>query len=332
MNNRLDGYAKSACLLFFLGIEKSLEILKHLDKSVIKKIIYKLLEPDILSKDNIEISLNDYKHSLKNILYKKKKDKNNYLNSILFNIFDKKEINVFLNKIKNKKLFFKNVNKISLYNYKDVYMILKKEHPQIVSILLTYLENKKVVKILSLYKRKYRFNILHRMLNFKGIKKNFENEFFIIINSLFAKKKKYKKNKYCYIKNLLNFFSKQDKIYMLKNIFKDDNKIKKKIICQIFSFEDIFYLNDNNIYVLLKYINKKILYKSIYNLPEKFKKKFLINMSKKQLNYFIKNIGKEHKDFSLNKINISKKNVVKMLKTLLKKNVLLLKDLEKIYD
>ncbi|WP_343154829.1 FliG C-terminal domain-containing protein [Buchnera aphidicola (Pseudoregma panicola)] len=331
MNKDIDGYTKSACLLFFLGIKKSIEILKHFNLNDKKKIILKLSDASTLSKKNIDISIKCYKEHYKNLFFNKKKYFNIYFESIINKSFDKKDNLFLIDNIKNKKKFFKNIKKINSNDAKYCYLILKKEHPQIISIFLKYLNKNKSFKILSFFKKNYKYEIIKRMFNNKKLNKFSENEFFKIINSIFKKKKIKKKYNFNEAIKIFNLFSKKEKIFMLKNCFKKNNSIRKKIICEMLSFEDIFNINDNNIYILLKYVKKKILCMSIKNLEEKFKNKILANMSKRQLYYFFEIIKDSNLKISDLDIKNSRNSILHTLKILLKKNILILEDIEKIY-
>ncbi|WP_343189992.1 FliG C-terminal domain-containing protein [Buchnera aphidicola] len=331
MNNNIDGYTKSACFLFFLGIKKSTKILNHLDLEEKKKIIFKMSDLSIFSKKNINIAINSYKKYYKKIFFEKNDYVKNYFNSIISRSFNDKERNKLFNIIKIKKEFLKNVKKANLKSSKNCYLILNKEHPQIIAIFLKYLNKKKSIKILSFFNKNYRYEIIRRMFKIKHMNKFSKENFFKIINHIFKEKKNIKYSNFEYVIKIFKSLSKKEKVYMLKNFFEKEDDIKKKIICEIFSFEDIFKMNNKNVYILLKYVNKEILYISIINLFEKFRNKFLKNMSKIQLNYFFKMIKENNLKFSKKDILISKQNILKILRFLLKKNILILKDLEKIY-
>ncbi|BGI51294.1 MAG: flagellar motor switch protein FliG [Buchnera aphidicola (Ceratovacuna japonica)] len=331
MNNSISGYTKSACLLFFLGVKKSKKILRHFTEDEKKKIIYKLSDSSIFSNRNIDVAVKCYKEHCKKLIFNKKKYFNNYFESVINKSFNKKDRLFLIDSIKNKKIFFKNVEKTNLSNAKNCYFIFRKEHPQIIAVFLKYLDKKKSFKVLSLFKKKYRYEIIRRMFEIKKISVSSKNEFFKIVNYLFKKKDLLKKYNLCKSMKIFNLFSKKEKINILRNCFKENFHIRKKIICEMFTFKDIFKMKNDNINILLKYINKKILYKSITNLKEKFRNKILANMSKKQLYYFFKMIKNGNLKFSKENIKNSRKNILDVLKLLLEKNILILKDMEKIY-
>ncbi|WP_343184084.1 hypothetical protein RJK19_00280 [Buchnera aphidicola (Ceratovacuna keduensis)] len=154
MNNSIDGYTKSACLLFFLGIKKSIKILKYFNVDEKRKIILKLSDTSILSKKNIDISIKSYKEYYKNLFFNKKKYFNSYLKSIVNKSFNKEDSLFLIDSINNKSTFLKNVKKANSINAKNCYLIFKKEHPQIISVFLKYLNKKKSFKILSFFEKK----------------------------------------------------------------------------------------------------------------------------------------------------------------------------------
>ncbi|WP_343189136.1 FliG C-terminal domain-containing protein [Buchnera aphidicola (Chaitoregma tattakana)] len=331
MNNSINGYTKSACLLFYLGIKKSIKILKFLTKTEKNKIICKLSDPSILSKENIDSAIESYKKCYKNEILRKKDSFKNYFNIILSKFFNKKERYYFINEINTKKVFLKNVKRVNLNSSKNCYIVLRGEHPQIIAAFLKYVDHRKSMKILSFFNKKDRNEILRRMFEIQSMNQFSKNEFFKIINDVFKKEKSHKLNTFDKAINVFKLFTKKDKVYILKNFFKNNSNIKKEIICLMFSFEDIFFLKNCSISILLKYVDKKVLYISMLDLSEKFKKIFLMNMSKKQLNYFFHMFQKENFSSSPISIKCSKDKILKTLQLLLKKDVLILKDLEKIY-
>jgi flagellar motor switch protein FliG len=185
----LNGTEKSALLLMSIGADQASEILKHLTPFEIQELVTSMVNINQCSNTILNTVLCEcYDLFLKknNLICN---NDENYISDLLTKTLGEKQGRILLDEaleIRNIKMC------IQEFNYMEsekVVSLLEKEHPQILTTILIYLDKNQAAKILSGLSEEKRTEIVLRIAEFNGIEESNLIDLKKIIDNLSKRKK-----------------------------------------------------------------------------------------------------------------------------------------------
>ncbi|ANF16883.1 hypothetical protein XW81_00340 [Buchnera aphidicola (Schlechtendalia chinensis)] len=283
----LDGIKKSAILLITIGIDRATEVLKELSFLEIQDLIACMLNLSKIPSSYVDQVISEYDNyvSLDNssIAMVNK----NYVVSLSKKVLGDEIANNFLNEVKDNKDIFYGIEQLNKISPKNIFYLIKNEHPQVIATILIYLDRSKVVEILSFFEDRLELEIISRIANFTSLQKSGKKEFIKIINDLLKKNKEvsFKKNGIKTVIELLKLMTYDREKHIIGRIEKFNQKLANIIKSESFIFENIVNLDDSYIKRLIKETTLDELSIAITSSSALLKEKIFKNLSKKDSDY-----------------------------------------------
>jgi flagellar motor switch protein FliG len=162
--------------------------------------------------------------------------------------------------------------------------IIRFEHPQIMSIVLAYLESDHAAEVLNYLPEHLRTDLLMRISTLDGIQPSALNELDEILEKQFSGNNKFKSSQVGGVKmaaNILNFMDPSTEGAIIEQISKVDEELSQEIQDLMFVFDNLAEVADRDIQSLLREVSSDSLVLALKGADDAIKDKILNNMSKR---------------------------------------------------
>lgn len=167
---------------------------------------------------------------------------------------------------------------------KAIFEIVRNEHPQIVSIILSFLDPDQSAEILKLFPDRDRVDLVLRMATLESIQPAALDELNKIMEKHFSGNANLQKSNIGGIKttaNILNFVDSAIEGDIIDSIKDIDPDLAQKIEDLMFVFENLVDLDDRSLQTLLREVSSDTLVIALKGADEALKEKIFKNMSKR---------------------------------------------------
>jgi flagellar motor switch protein FliG len=162
--------------------------------------------------------------------------------------------------------------------------IIRLEHPQIIAIVLAYLDSDQASEILNVLPEKTQADILMRIAQLDGIQPQALKELDEIMEKQFAGNNNLKSSSVGGIKsaaNILNFMESAAESAIMDNIRETDGDLGDQIQDLMFVFDNLADVDNSGIQSLLREVSTESLVFALKGADEAVKEKIFGNMSKR---------------------------------------------------
>ena len=280
--SKLEGVEKAAILLLSLSEEDAAQILKHLEPKQVQKLGSEMVKVDDMTQTKIT---SVHKHSTEEI--------QNY-STIGFQSQDfvKRALTAALGEDKAANLIdqilmgsgAKGLDSLKWMDSKQVASIIRNEHPQIQTIVLSYLEPEQSAEILAQFPEKVRLDLLMRIANLEEVQPAALQELNEIMEKQFAGQAGTQAAKMGGLKsaaNIMNYLDTAIEGQLMDAIREQDEEMSQQIQDLMFVFDNLVDVDDKGIQAILREVQQDALLKSIKGADEELKNKIMKNMSKR---------------------------------------------------
>jgi len=280
--SKLEGVEKAAILLLSLSEEDAAQILKHLEPKQVQKLGSEMAKVDDMTQTKIT---SVHKHFIEEI--------QNY-STIGFQSQDfvKRALAAALGEDKAANLIdqilmgsgAKGLDSLKWMDSKQVASIIRNEHPQIQTIVLSYLEPEQSAEILAQFPEKVRLDLLMRIANLEEVQPAALQELNEIMEKQFAGQAGTQAAKMGGLKsaaNIMNYLDTAIEGQLMDAIREQDEEMSQQIQDLMFVFDNLVDVDDKGIQAILREVQQDALLKSIKGADEELKNKIMKNMSKR---------------------------------------------------
>ena len=280
--DKLDGVDKAAILLLSLSEEDAAQILKHLEPKQVQKVGMAMAALDDLSQAKISAVHNFFIEQIQSF------------STIGFQSEDfiKKALTAALGEDKAASLIdqivmgsgAKGLDSLKWMDSKQVANIIRNEHPQIQTIVLSYLEPEQSAEILSQFPEKVRLDLTMRIANLEEVQPAALQELNEIMEKQFAGQAGAQAAKMGGLKavaDIMNYLDTNVEGQLMDSIREHDEEMSQQIQDLMFVFENLMDVEDRGIQAILREVQQDVLMKAIKGTDEALKEKILGNMSKR---------------------------------------------------
>ena len=280
--SKLEGVEKAAILLLSLSEEDAAQILKHLEPKQVQKLGTELAIVDDMTQTKITAV---HKHFIEEI--------QNY-STIGFQSQDfvKRALTAALGEDKAANLIdqilmgsgAKGLDSLKWMDSKQVASIIRNEHPQIQTIVLSYLEPEQSAEILAQFPEKVRLDLLMRIANLEEVQPAALQELNEIMEKQFAGQAGTQAAKMGGLKsaaNIMNYLDTAIEGQLMDAIREQDEEMSQQIQDLMFVFDNLVDVDDKCIQAILREVQQDALLKAIKGADEELKDKIMRNMSKR---------------------------------------------------
>ena len=280
--SKLEGVEKAAILLLSLSEEDAAQILKHLEPKQVQKLGTEMAKVDDMTQTKITAV---HKHFIEEI--------QNY-STIGFQSQDfvKRALTAALGEDKAANLIdqilmgsgAKGLDSLKWMDSKQVASIIRNEHPQIQTIVLSYLEPEQSAEILAQFPEKVRLDLLMRIANLEEVQPAALQELNEIMEKQFAGQAGTQAAKMGGLKsaaNIMNYLDTAIEGQLMDAIREQDEEMSQQIQDLMFVFDNLVDVDDKGIQAILREVQQDALLKAIKGADEELKDKIMRNMSKR---------------------------------------------------
>ncbi|HIC09603.1 MAG TPA: flagellar motor switch protein FliG [Aquificales bacterium] len=206
---------------------------------------------------------------------------------------------------------------------KQLATLLRKEHPQIIAVILALLTPSKAARVLKEFPSDLRLEVVKRMATLESIP---ADRIKVIAESFLRELKEFvgediKIDGTKQVATILTSLDKYTAEEILTAIESENPELAEKIRDRMFTFEDIVKLDDKDILEILKAVDKQTLAVALKDAPREILDKFLRNMSKRAAQIFVEDMeamGKVKKS----EIYRARRQIVKIIKRLIEQGII----------
>jgi len=277
------GVERSAILLMSLGEEDAAEVLKHMTPKEVQKLGEAMTNLKKINKEDVSGVLSEFCGEIESqtSLGIGSED---YLKKVLIGALGEDKANNIIDRILLGR-HSKGLEALKWMDPRAVAEIIRLEHPQIISIVLSYLDSDQAAEVLSALPERARPDILMRIASLDGIQPNAIHELDDILEKQFSGNTDNVKSAGVgglkTAANILNFMDSSVEGTIMDQVREADGDLSESIEDLMFVFENLIDVDDRGIQSLLREISSENLVLALKGSDEGVKTKILKNMSKR---------------------------------------------------
>lgn len=278
----LTGVEKAAILVMTLGEDKAADILKHVGPKEIHKISTAMAAISNVTKDTATQILREFNHAAGNET-SLGIGSQEFLKNVLINALGEDKAASIIDRV----LMGDNVSGLEQLKWLDprgIVEIIKLEHPQIIAVILSYLDADLSADVLVLLPENTRTDIILRIATLDGLQPTAISELNDVISRQFSGKEHVKSSSVGGIKaaaKILNLMEQSSETIIMEQVTEFDSELGDKLQDLMFVFDDLANVDDRGIQSLLREISSETLIVALKGSDEGIKTKIFTNMSKR---------------------------------------------------
>jgi flagellar motor switch protein FliG len=279
---KISGIDKAAILLLSLGEEAASEVLRHIGPKEVHKISSAMAEMRNISTAQVQNVITDFS-TLLGSETSFGIGSQDYLRSVLVKALGEDKAGSIIDRV----LMGENVSGLEQLKWMDpraIAEIIKLEHPQIIAVVLSYLDSELSAEVLTLLPEGIRSDIILRMATLDRLQPSALVELNSVIEKQFTGNDHVKsstvggKNTAA---NLLNMIEPSMEAVIIDGVSEIDSELAERIQDLMFVFDDLATIDDKGIQMLLREISSETLVTALKGSDEGIKQKIFTNMSKR---------------------------------------------------
>lgn len=280
--SKINGTERAAILLLSLGEQDAAAVLKHMGPKEVQKVGAAMATLSNVSKDQVAAVLEDFANTVENQTALGVGSEE-YIRKVLVSALGEDKAGGVIDRI----LLGRNTKGLEALKWMDpraVAEIIRLEHPQIIAIVLSYLEADHSAEVLGHLPERTRPDILMRIASLDGIQPSALHELDEILEKQFSGNTNVKSSSVGGVKaaaNILNFVDSSLEGAIMDTIREIDADVGQKIQDLMFVFDNLAEVDDRGIQALLREVSSDSLLLALKGSDELIKEKIFKNMSKR---------------------------------------------------
>ena len=165
---------------------------------------------------------------------------------------------------------------------KSIAEIIRLEHPQIIAIVLSYLESDSAAQVLANLPEDTRAGILMRIATLEGVQPAAIKELDTIMEKYFSDTENVKSSKVGGEKtaaDILNLIDSSIENKMMEQVRTENEDLAARIEDQMFVFDNLREVDDRGVQTMMREVSTDLLALALKGVDDEMQKKFLKNMS-----------------------------------------------------
>lgn len=276
---KMNGLEKAALLLLTLGEDTSALILQHMNPKQVQSIGAAMAATENITRPQIEYVIDDFLDHLETQT-SLGIGNDDFIRGMLEKALGDKAGNVI-----DRILMGSGSNGLEALKWMDpksIAEIIRLEHPQIIAIVLSYLEADSAAEVLSNLPENTRPGILMRIATLDGVQPAAIKELDAIMEKYFTDNDNVKSSMVGGEKSaadILNYMDSTIEGQLMDSVRNENEELANKISDLMFVFDNLRDLDDRGVQTLLREISTDLLTLALKGIDEDFQQKFLKNMS-----------------------------------------------------
>lgn len=274
------GLQDAAIFLMSIGEEEAAEVFKHLSPKEVQKLGETIAKTRAVTRDKVDEVLIRFTQAAaeQSLLVS---DTSNYVKAVLRRALGDDKADLLIDRI----LQGGDVSGIESLKWMDplsVAELLRNEHPQIVAAILVHLDFEQAAAVLKQLTERQRNEVMLRVATLEGIQPTALKDLNEVLFKVLAGGDKVRKTSLGGVKaaaEIINLLGANIEGTVIESIKGFDPDLAQKIVDKMFTFDDIYNLDDKSIQMVLKEIASETLIVSLKGASNELKEKILANMS-----------------------------------------------------
>lgn len=278
----IRGIERAAILLMSLGESAASEVLKHMEPKEVQNVGAAMSQLSNVSRGQVSSVLEEFCSTVQEETGLGL-GTDEYVRSVLKKALGNDKADNIIDRI----LQGGNTKGLETLKWMDsraVAEVIRLEHPQIIAIVLSYLEPDQAAEVIALFPDKIRIDVLMRIATLDGIQPAALNELNDIMEKQFTGQNNVKSSSVGGIKaaaNILNFIDSSLEAELMDGVKEVDADLGQNIQDLMFVFDNLNAVADRDIQTILREISSESLVLALKGTDDDLKEKILRNMSKR---------------------------------------------------
>ena len=281
---KIPGVERAAILLLTVGEQAAAEVLKHMAPKEVQKIGAAMAQLTNVSKDQAHQVIEIFNREVDNQT-SLGVGSDEYIRKVLVTALGQDKAGAVIDRI----LLGGNSKGLEALKWMDpraVAELIRLEHPQIMAIILSYLDSDQAADVIVHLPEKVRIDVIQRIAALDGIQPSALQELNEIMEKQFTGTAtgNVKSSSVGGLKaaaNMLNLTDSSKQSEIIAKIKEGDEQLAQKIEDLMFVFEDLVEVDDRGIQALLREVSSDSLIVALKGSSEQIKEKIFKNMSKR---------------------------------------------------
>ncbi len=281
-NAQVSGLDRAAILLLSLGESHAVEILKHMGPKEVQKLGGAMAALSDVSQEQMDGVLMNFlesvgRHTALGM------DSESYVRTVLVDALGEDKAGNVIDRI----LLGGNAQGLESLKWMEpraVVEVIRAEHPQIIAIVLSYLDGDQSGEVLALLPENMRVDIMMRIATLDSVQPGALQELNIMLEKQLSGASNIQSAAVGGVKraaNLLNFVDASVSSALMEKMTEADADLSQSIQDQMFVFDNLIEVDDAGFQTLLREVSSESLLLAMKGADEGMKDKFFNNMSKR---------------------------------------------------
>lgn len=278
----MNGTQRAALLLMTLGEKEAAEVLKYMGAKEVQELGTAMASLRNVSREQadgvLDVFITDVEEQTAFGV-----DTEGYVRKLLGNAFDESKAEAFLDRIMIGE-DAKGLDALKWMSSREVANIVEDEHPQIIAIVVAYLDSAQAAEVIELLPEEIRHEIIMRVAKLSDVQQSALAEIENLIASKSEKSSRGTTRKVGGDKvaaEIINAFKPERGEELLAQIKEKNEELSIRIEEMMFVFETLLKVDDRGIQSLLREISNDLLVVALKGCDPAISDKILSNMSKR---------------------------------------------------
>lgn len=306
---KISGSEKAGILLLTLGEEVAAEILRHMNPKEVQLVGSTMATMDDISRPMVEQVINNFLEMLESqTAFGIGTD--NYIRGMLEKALGDKAGNVI-----DRILMGSGSNGLESLKWMDsksIAEIIRFEHPQIIAIVMSYLEADSAAQVLTHLPENTRSGILMRIATLDGVQPAAIKELDSIMEQYFTDNENVKSSMVGGEKtaaDILNLIDSSIEASLMKELAADNEELAIKIQDLMFVFDNLRDIDDRGMQTMMREVSTDLLTLALKGVDDEFQQKFLKNMSSRAAEMLVEDMEAKG-PVKLSEVEVAQKEIL----------------------
>ncbi len=276
----MSGSERAAIFMMSLGEQSAAEVLKHMAPKEVQKIGSVMATLSNVANEKVDYVVDSFVE-IANTQSGVGVDSDEYIRNMLINALGEDKASSLIDRILTNKSS-KGLESLKWMDPRAVADVVKNEHPQIIAIVLSYLDSGHAAEILQHLPERARSDVLMRIATLEGVPPAALQELNEVLEKQFSGTSSVQKSGVGGIKtaaDILNFMDGASETAITEAITEQDEELAQEIQDQMFVFENLLEVEDRGIQAILRDVQSEQLIIALKGADDGIKEKIFGNMS-----------------------------------------------------
>ena len=280
--DKLTSTQKCAILMMLLGEEEAAEILKNLGPKEVQQLGKEMYNVQGLDQDTVNRVLDEFL-----AIIKTQTDlgmgSSNYIRNVMTKALGENKAQSVLGRITPTESD-KPIEILDWMDARSVAELISDEHPQIMSLIISYLEPGVAADVLVLLPEERQSDIIHRIATLETVQPDALEELEKVMQLKFKTNTSLRASSVGGVKaaaSIMNFTKQNMEQRVIKSLGEKDRHLAKEIQESMFTFETLILMDDRSMQTLLRNVDQEILIIALKGTDDELRDKIFNCMSQR---------------------------------------------------